>query len=42
MPEEVQREAGCLIGTDYPAPVIDLRTARTEALTRYGEARESS
>ena len=41
MSEEAQREAGCLIGTHYPPPVVDLRVARAEALARYGEARES-
>ena len=23
MPEEVQREAGCVIGEDYPEPIVD-------------------
>jgi deoxyribodipyrimidine photo-lyase len=35
MPEEVQRESGCLIGTDYPAPIVDHREAREHALERY-------
>lgn len=35
MPEEVQREAGCVIGEDYPAPIVDHRRAREEALERY-------
>jgi deoxyribodipyrimidine photo-lyase len=35
MPEEVQREVGCVIGEDYPAPIVDHRTARAEALERY-------
>ena len=38
MPVDVQREAGCVIGRDYPAPIIDLREARNEALARYGAA----
>ena len=38
MPEEVQRECGCLIGRDYPAPILDHRDARREALERYGSA----
>jgi deoxyribodipyrimidine photo-lyase len=38
MPPEVQREAGCVIGRDYPAPIIDLREARNEALARYRAA----
>ena len=41
MPEEVQREAGCVIGREYPAPIVDHRQAREEALERYrtGSAR---
>jgi deoxyribodipyrimidine photo-lyase len=35
MPEEVQRECGCLIGRDYPAPIVDHRRARKEAFERY-------
>ena len=35
MPDEVQREAGCVIGDDYPAPIVDHRRAREEALERY-------
>ena len=35
MPPEVQREAGCRIGRDYPAPIVDHKQARTEALERY-------
>ena len=38
MPEDVQKEADCVIGHDYPAPIIDLREARTEALARYRAA----
>jgi deoxyribodipyrimidine photo-lyase len=38
MPESVQREAGCLIGTDYPPPVVDLAVARQTALDRYAAA----
>lgn len=41
MPEQTQEEAGCRIGTDYPEPILDLRKARAEALTRYGQAREA-
>ena len=39
MPEEVQQEAGCVIGTDYPTPIVDHAQARREALARYGSAR---
>jgi deoxyribodipyrimidine photo-lyase len=35
MPEEVQREAGCRIGVDYPEPIVDHARAREEALARY-------
>ncbi len=35
MPDEVQREVGCVIGEDYPAPIVDHRRAREEALERY-------
>jgi deoxyribodipyrimidine photo-lyase len=35
MPEEVQREAGCRIGEDYPAPIVDHKEAREEAMTRF-------
>ena len=35
MPEQVQREAGCEIGRDYPRPVVDHAQARREALERY-------
>ena len=35
MPEEVQRAAGCLIGSDYPRPIVDHAQARREALERY-------
>jgi deoxyribodipyrimidine photo-lyase len=35
MPEEVQRSAGCAIGTDYPRPIVDHAEARRQALERY-------
>ncbi len=35
MPEEVQREAGCVIGRDYPAPIVDHATARELALALF-------
>ncbi len=35
MTEEVQREAGCVIGRDYPEPIVDHAEARREALERY-------
>ena len=33
-----QREHGCVIGRDYPAPIVDRREARRQALERYGRA----
>lgn len=38
MDEGTQRQAGCLIGTDYPAPVVDHSLRRGEAIARYKEA----
>ncbi len=35
MPPEVQERAGCRIGRDYPAPIVDHAQARREALDRY-------
>jgi deoxyribodipyrimidine photo-lyase len=35
MPAEVQRGAGCVIGDDYPGPIVDHVEARREALERY-------
>ena len=35
MPEEVQGRAGCRIGRDYPAPIVDHAQARRDALDRY-------
>ncbi len=35
MPEHVQREAGCVIGSDYSEPIVDHAQARREALDRY-------
>jgi deoxyribodipyrimidine photo-lyase len=38
MSQELQRKSGCVIGRDYPEPVIDHGEARREALARYGAA----
>ena len=38
MPAEVQREIGCVVGEDYPAPIVDQAEARREALERYRQA----
>jgi deoxyribodipyrimidine photo-lyase len=42
MPEDVQREAGCVVGHDYPAPIIDHAWARERTLAAYAHARESA
>ncbi len=39
MTPEVQRESGCLIGQDYPAPIVDHAWARERALAVYARAR---
>ncbi len=35
MPEDVQRGAGCVVGEDYPEPIVDHAEARRAALERY-------
>lgn len=35
MPEAVQRDARCVIGDDYPEPIVDRRLTREQALARY-------
>lgn len=39
MTEAEQREAGCVIGVDYPSPVVDHAVERQAALERYAAAR---
>jgi deoxyribodipyrimidine photo-lyase len=34
-----QQEAGCVIGRDYPAPVVRHEEARQRTLARYGAVR---
>jgi deoxyribodipyrimidine photo-lyase len=41
MPSNVQREAGCMIDQDYPAPIIDHAWARERTLAAYAHAREA-
>jgi len=36
---ERQREAGCVIGVDYPAPIVDHAQARKRTLDRYAVAK---
>jgi deoxyribodipyrimidine photo-lyase len=38
MPAEAQRESACVIGAEYPAPIVDHLQARREALERYAAA----
>ena len=42
MTDDEQRAAGCRIGVDYPAPIVDHVEARTRALAVYGAARRTS
>jgi deoxyribodipyrimidine photo-lyase len=42
MPPDMQREAGCIVGRDYPAPIVDHAWARERALAAYGQAREAA
>ena len=38
MSREEQEAAGCVIGSDYPAPIVDHAAARERALARYAAA----
>ena len=38
MPIETQEEVGCVVGRDYPAPMVDRRQAREATKERYGAA----
>ena len=38
MPAEVQSQAGCVIGRDYPGPIVDRRASREAAKQRYRAA----
>jgi deoxyribodipyrimidine photo-lyase len=35
MPGDVQKRCGCVIGRDYPEPIVDHAAARRQALDRY-------
>ena len=35
MPDDVQEQAGCIIGKDYPAPIVSHKEAREAALEHY-------
>jgi deoxyribodipyrimidine photo-lyase len=40
MPLEIQRQNGCLIGQDYPTPMVDHHLAKTQVIALYQQARE--
>jgi deoxyribodipyrimidine photo-lyase len=40
MPEDIQRASNCIIGKDYPKPIIDHSLERKAALQRYREAKQ--
>jgi deoxyribodipyrimidine photo-lyase len=42
MPDAVQKQAGCVIGSDYPRPIVDHAAARRDALNRYARAGATS
>jgi deoxyribodipyrimidine photo-lyase len=42
MSDEEQEAAGCVIGRDYPEPIVDHAAARREALARFAEARQTN
>jgi deoxyribodipyrimidine photo-lyase len=42
MPPELQGEVGCVIGRDYPAPIVDHVEARRLALARYRRPRATA
>jgi deoxyribodipyrimidine photo-lyase len=35
MPEDIQKESGCVVGKDYPSPIVDHAEARQNALEKY-------
>lgn len=39
MPADVQQRVGCLIGKDYPSPIVDHHLARQRALEAYAPAK---
>ncbi len=39
MPPDAQRKSGCLIGRDYPGPIVDHEIQRRETIRVFGEAR---
>lgn len=41
MPPDVQEKAGCVIGKDYPEPIVDHAAARQQALQKYRDVADS-
>jgi len=39
MPRDVQEQVDCMIGRDYPAPIVDHKWARSRALAAYRKAK---
>lgn len=39
MPEEMQKRCGCVIGADYPAPIVDHQAAVAQARQRFAAVR---
>lgn len=35
MPEDVQKEADCIIGSDYPSPIVDHSVKREQAIKKF-------
>ena len=42
MTDAEQAAAGCRIGTDYPAPIVDHAAARDRALAAFAAAKAAS
>lgn len=42
MPQPVQEAAHCVIGRDYPPPIVDHTLARQQAITTYERARQAT
>jgi deoxyribodipyrimidine photo-lyase len=40
MPEDVQEEAGCVVGEDYPLPMLDHQEERESAIAMFKEERD--
>jgi len=39
MPPQIQRQAGCIIGQDYPKPIVDHKQAREQTLAAYSQVK---